>query len=72
MKPQQNPGSPAENKLPPKAFQEGNLISRVPSEGGPPSLDLHFPVADQKKVHPGSPPASSVQRWQIRYEELKF
>jgi serine/threonine protein kinase len=71
MKPQQYPGSPAENKSPPKAFQEGNLISRVPSVGGPPSLSLHFPVADQK-VQPGSPPASGMQRWQIRYDELKF
>jgi serine/threonine protein kinase len=66
MKPQPHAGSPAENKSPPKAFQEGNLISRVPSVGGPPSL-----VVDQK-VQPGSPPASGVQRWQIRYDELKF
>jgi serine/threonine protein kinase len=71
MKPQQYPGSPAENKSPPKAFQDGNLISRVPLESGAPSLSLHFPVADQK-VPPGSPPTSGVQRWQIRYDELKF
>jgi serine/threonine protein kinase len=71
MKPQPSAGSPAEKKSPPKAFQEGNLTSRAPSEGGPPSLDLHFPVADQK-VPPGSPPTSGVQRWQICHEELKF
>ena len=68
MKSQPYAGSPPEKKSPPQAFQEGNLISRVPSVGGPP---LGLPGPDQK-VQPGSPPASGAQRWQIRYDELKF
>ncbi|MBS0351923.1 MAG: hypothetical protein JSR33_12240, partial [Proteobacteria bacterium] len=48
MKPQQNPGSPTENKSSPKVFQEGNLISRVPSEGKSLSVSLPFPAAEQK------------------------
>ncbi|MBS0350414.1 MAG: hypothetical protein JSR33_04350, partial [Proteobacteria bacterium] len=71
MKPQLYTGLPSEKKSLPQVFQEGNLISCVPSGGGPLSVSLPSPAADQK-VQPSSPPASGVQRWQIRYDELKF